>query len=149
MCRPNKYLPCDRKRDTQHYVWRQKDTYLSNMETQSMQSPALHRINLLIIALHLRTRDAHGWWLCCYTRLLLQVNALPHITRLCTLIPISYCTSSLQLLYISKFISNKLHLSIDRWPLLHVLAIIYSHQHNTPNLPTHYISSNTNMNKTI
>jgi hypothetical protein len=38
LCRPNKYLLCDMKRDTQHYVWRQKDTYLSNTEIQPMQS---------------------------------------------------------------------------------------------------------------
>jgi len=49
LCRPNKYLPCDRNRDTQHYVWRQKDTYLSNMETQSMQSRLFIKLISLLL----------------------------------------------------------------------------------------------------
>ena len=49
LCRPNKYLPCDRKRDIQHYAWKQKDTYLSNMETQFMQSQLFTKLISLLL----------------------------------------------------------------------------------------------------
>lgn len=52
----------------------------------------------------------------------------------------------MQMIYVNKFIANKLHLSMNPYPLVHVPAIIYGHLLRQFTISTHLDAQDCNSN---